>query len=70
MRTFKCYGCGHKWQLRHGEGGRGVDLTCPECGSENVHREDVRSMEDEQHWDRHGRRHHGRRHHSGGGKRR
>lgn len=40
MRTFKCYDCGHTWQLPHGEGGRGIDLTCPECGSHNIHRED------------------------------
>jgi DNA-directed RNA polymerase subunit RPC12/RpoP len=40
MRTFKCYDCQHSWQLPHGEGGRGVDLVCPKCGSKNLHRED------------------------------
>jgi predicted RNA-binding Zn-ribbon protein involved in translation (DUF1610 family) len=40
MRTFKCYDCKHTWQLPHGEGGRGVDLVCPQCGSKNIHRED------------------------------
>jgi predicted RNA-binding Zn-ribbon protein involved in translation (DUF1610 family) len=40
MRTFKCYDCGHTWQLPHGEGGRGIDLTCPNCGSHNIHRAD------------------------------
>jgi DNA-directed RNA polymerase subunit RPC12/RpoP len=40
MRTFKCCDCQHIWQLSHGEGGRGVDLVCPKCGSKNLHRED------------------------------
>jgi DNA-directed RNA polymerase subunit RPC12/RpoP len=40
MRTFKCYDCQHIWQLPHGEGGCGRDLTCPQCGSKNLHRED------------------------------
>jgi predicted nucleic acid-binding Zn-ribbon protein len=39
MRTFKCYQCGHTWQPPHGEGGRGIDLTCPNCGCDNIHRE-------------------------------
>lgn len=39
MRTFKCYDCGHTWELPFGEGGRGVDQVCPECGSENIHRD-------------------------------
>jgi hypothetical protein len=38
MRTFKCYDCGHTWQLPHGEGGVGAGLTCPACESGNVHR--------------------------------
>jgi predicted RNA-binding Zn-ribbon protein involved in translation (DUF1610 family) len=40
MRTFKCYTCDHTWQLPHGKGGRGIDLQCPACGSNNIHRED------------------------------
>jgi predicted RNA-binding Zn-ribbon protein involved in translation (DUF1610 family) len=40
MRTFKCYDCQHTWQLPHGEGGRGVDLVCPQCGSNDIHRAD------------------------------
>lgn len=40
MRTFKCYDCDYTWQLPHGEGGQGVDLQCPKCGSNNIHRED------------------------------
>jgi DNA-directed RNA polymerase subunit RPC12/RpoP len=40
MRTFKCYDCGHTWELAYGEGGRGRDLICPQCGSHNIHRGD------------------------------
>ena len=38
MRKFKCYDCQHEFEKPHGEGGRGIDMTCPECGSKNVHR--------------------------------
>lgn len=38
MREFQCYDCGHTWEIPFGEGGQGVDLTCPKCGSKNVHR--------------------------------
>lgn len=38
MRKFQCYDCGHTWELPFGEGGQGTELTCPECGSKNVHR--------------------------------
>lgn len=38
MRTFKCYDCGHTWNLPHGRGGLGAGLNCPECESGNVHR--------------------------------
>ena len=41
MRTFKCYDCEYTWQLPHGEGGRGVDLVCPQCGNKNIHRADT-----------------------------
>jgi DNA-directed RNA polymerase subunit RPC12/RpoP len=40
MRTFKCYDCGHTWQLPYGEGGVGAELSCPECESRNIHRAD------------------------------
>lgn len=39
MRIFKCYDCGHKWELPYG-GGRPSE--CPECKSTNFHR----SLED------------------------
>ncbi|GAB4417252.1 MAG: hypothetical protein Kow00106_13070 [Anaerolineae bacterium] len=38
MRTFECYDCKHTWVVPHGEGGMGVDLVCPKCGSKNTHR--------------------------------
>ncbi len=38
MRKFKCYDCGHIWEIPFGQGGRGVNLTCPQCESQNVHR--------------------------------
>jgi DNA-directed RNA polymerase subunit RPC12/RpoP len=38
MRKFKCYDCQHEFSKPYGEGGRGVNMTCPECGSKNVHR--------------------------------
>jgi len=39
MRTFKCFSCNHTWQLAFGTGGPGIGLTCPECGSNNIHRD-------------------------------
>ena len=38
MRKFKCNDCGHTWELPFGQGVRGMDQVCPECGSKNVHR--------------------------------
>jgi hypothetical protein len=38
MRAFKCFDCGHTWQLPYGQGGMGSGLSCPECESHNVHR--------------------------------
>ncbi|HEX9906974.1 MAG TPA: hypothetical protein VGB78_00705 [Thermoplasmata archaeon] len=35
MRTFKCYACGHEWQVPYGTG---RPFTCPKCGSANIHR--------------------------------
>lgn len=40
MRKFQCYDCGHSWEIPFGEGGRGTDLSCPQCGSKNIHRLD------------------------------
>jgi predicted RNA-binding Zn-ribbon protein involved in translation (DUF1610 family) len=38
MRNFKCFNCQYEWQLPHGKGGQGTELTCPQCGSQNIHR--------------------------------
>jgi transposase-like protein len=38
MRNFKCEDCGHSWQLPFGQGGRGADLSCPQCTGRNVYR--------------------------------
>ncbi|MBU7028380.1 MAG: DUF134 domain-containing protein [Theionarchaea archaeon] len=34
-RKFKCYDCGHDWELPYGTG---RPETCPACGSVNLHR--------------------------------
>ena len=39
MRRFKCYECGHTWEIPFGTGGRGIDQVCPQCGSKSVHRD-------------------------------
>lgn len=38
MRMFKCYSCGHGWEEPYGTG---RPMTCPKCGSNNIHRADV-----------------------------
>jgi DNA-directed RNA polymerase subunit RPC12/RpoP len=38
MRRFKCYDCQHEFEVPFGQGGRGAEMTCPKCGSSNVHR--------------------------------
>lgn len=35
QRKFQCYECGHQWELPYGTG---RPQTCPQCGSENLHR--------------------------------
>jgi len=39
MRKFKCYGCGHEWELSYGIG---RPSPCSSCDSKNIHR----TMED------------------------
>lgn len=34
-RKFKCHGCGHEWDLPYGTG---RPDACPECGGQNIHR--------------------------------
>jgi predicted RNA-binding Zn-ribbon protein involved in translation (DUF1610 family) len=38
MRSFRCYDCGHHFQVAYGVGGPGARMTCPNCGSRNIHR--------------------------------
>lgn len=37
-RKFTCYGCNHSFEIPYGTGGSGREMTCPECGSTNIHR--------------------------------
>ncbi|NYT03840.1 MAG: hydrogenase maturation nickel metallochaperone HypA [Candidatus Methanofastidiosa archaeon] len=37
-RKFKCYNCNYEWDLPHGNGQMGINLSCPKCNSSNVHR--------------------------------
>ena len=41
MRKFKCYDCGHEWEVPYGTGGTGIQMKCPKCESTNVHRSDA-----------------------------
>jgi len=40
MREFTCDDCGHTWQVPFGTGTSGREMTCPNCGSHNIHRID------------------------------
>lgn len=35
MRKFRCYTCGHVWEVPYGTG---RPSACPKCGSDNIHR--------------------------------
>jgi transcription elongation factor Elf1 len=37
-RKFKCYDCNHEWGVPSGTGVSGREMTCPKCGSSNIHR--------------------------------
>jgi uncharacterized protein len=39
-RRFKCEICKNIWSLPFGTGKRGIEMTCPTCGSEQIHRID------------------------------
>ncbi len=39
-RKFRCFDCRYEWDEPFGTGQRGVDMHCPKCGSQNVHRID------------------------------
>lgn len=38
VRNFKCFGCGHHWDIPCGVGARGSEMTCPQCQSDEVFR--------------------------------
>ncbi|MGD9091969.1 MAG: hypothetical protein PVF74_03920 [Anaerolineales bacterium] len=38
MRKFKCFDCGHTWQIIFGGGEPGFKQACPKCKSLNIHR--------------------------------
>ena len=40
MRKFKCEKCKYEWEEEFGTGKRGVEMSCPKCKSELVHRVD------------------------------
>jgi len=40
MRKFKCEKCRHEWEEKFGTGERGADMSCPKCGSGEIHRTD------------------------------
>ena len=39
-RKFKCEKCKYEWEEEFGTGKRGVEMSCPKCKSELVHRVD------------------------------
>ena len=40
MRKFKCEKCQHEWEEEFGRGKRGAEMSCPKCGSGEIHRTD------------------------------
>jgi len=43
-RSFKCYDCNHEWSVPYGTGQSGLQMKCPQCGSDNIHRADAAGM--------------------------
>lgn len=37
-RKFRCSDCDHTFEVAYGTGTPGASMTCPNCGSKNVHR--------------------------------
>ena len=37
-RKFACRSCGHSWEVPFCTGQRGIDMTCPNCASRDIHR--------------------------------
>jgi phage FluMu protein Com len=40
MRKYKCFDCGHTWQILFAKDIQGIKQACPECKSINVHSKD------------------------------
>lgn len=40
MRKFKCEKCQHEWEEEFGTGKGRTDISCPKCGSKEIHRID------------------------------
>ncbi len=40
LRHFTCGACGHRWEVPHGTGQRGRDMTCPNCQANQVRRDE------------------------------
>jgi len=38
-RQFRCGACGHEWEVPCGQGGRGCQMICPQCGSQKTARQ-------------------------------
>lgn len=38
MRKFECWKCKHTWEEPFGNGRRGIDMQCPKCQSQEIHR--------------------------------
>ena len=38
LRKFNCKACGHEWEVPHGHGGRGCEMSCPQCGAQAASR--------------------------------
>ena len=38
QRKFTCFDCKHQFQVPYDTGKPGAQMTCPKCGSANVHR--------------------------------
>lgn len=40
VRRFQCRACSHEFDVPFGPGQRGIEMTCPQCGAQQVHRID------------------------------
>lgn len=40
MRKFKCEKCKYEWEEESGTGKRGIEMSCPKCKSNEIHRVD------------------------------